>query len=188
MLEKEINDMIENKQNEIKYREVENLQGYVQELLNNGSQIVVGEKTARIAARPGIPDKERIISWSVDRNGKPVLEKEAVVSVDESGVPDWVVTKIDEQNQEIVDANGHLNQWIISNVNFRKKYEAVSEIPGVYKSVDGPQKFLYLQEGIHVVQWGGEWNVDAGGYINITNPDDLYVIAGRDFNDTYRVC
>ena len=46
---------------------------------------------------------------------------------------------------------------------------------------------MLLSEAIHIVQWREEWNVDAGGYINITDPEDLYVISGRDFSDTYQV-
>lgn len=179
--------MIENRKNGMEYKKVEDIRGYVQKLIDDGAQIIVGEKTARIFARPGIPEEERIISWSVDADGNPVLEKEALVSANESGVPDWVATKIDDMGNEIIDANGHTNQWIIGDATFRKKYEAVSEQPGVYKPVGGPQKFVRLNKGIHIVQWGEEWNVDAGGYINITNPEDMYVISGRDFNDTYRI-
>lgn len=179
--------MAENRKNIIEYKKIEDLKVYVQGMISNGAQIVVAEKTARIAARPGVPGKERILSWSVDADGKPVLEKDAMVSVDESGTPDWVATKIDEQGNDIIDANGHINQWIISAKTFSKKYEAVQGHSGIYKPVGGAQKFICLNEGIHIVQWGEEWNVDVGGYINLTNTDDMYVIARRDFNDTYRI-
>lgn len=29
-------------------------------------------------------------------------------------------------------------------------------------------------------------NIATGEYINITNPDDMYGISERDFNDTYK--
>ena len=177
--------MSENRKYSVEYKKIVDLEAYVQEMINNGAQILVREKTARIAARPGVPGKEKIISWSVDADGNPVMEKEAVVSADESGTPDWVAAKIDSQGNIIVDSNGHTNQWIINAAAFCRKYEAVLEQPGVYKPVGGPQKFVRLSEGIHIVQWGKEWNVDAGGYINITNPDDMYVISGRDFDDAY---
>jgi hypothetical protein len=179
-------DMVENRNEFIEYKQIEDLKAYVRQMISNGSRIVIGEKMARIAARTGIPGEE-IASWSVDAAGKPILEKVTMVSVDESGTPDWVVAKIDEQGREIIDANGHTNKWVIDAATFSRKYEGVSELPGVYKPVGGPQKFVRLREGIHIVQWGEEWYVDAGGYINITNPDDMYVIAGRDFDDTYRL-
>ena len=178
--------MVENKTDYTGYKMVVDIKDYVQKLIHGGTQIVIGEKTARISARHGIPE-EHIISWSVDAEGKPVLEKEAVVSVDDAGIPDWVATKIDDQGNEIVDANGNKNQWIIGDTTFMKKYEAVPEKTGIFKPVGGPQKFIQLNEAIHIVQCGEEWNVDAGGFVNITNPDDMYVISGKDFADTYRI-
>lgn len=167
-------------------KNIEDLKEYIQTLMASGASVIIGEKTARISARTGVPG-EKIISWSADAGGKPVMEKSTVVSVDESGIPDWVVTKINEQGEVIKDANGHTNQWVIDNATFRKKYEVVPEEAGIYKPVGGPQKFIRLNEGIHIIQWGEEWNVDAGGYINITDPEDMYVISRRDFDDTYRV-
>ena len=179
--------MTENKKNETAYRKIDNLQVYVLELENKGSQTVIAEKTARIAARRGEPG-EKIISWSVDSNGEPVLEKEAVVSVDaETGVPGWVVTKLDEDGQEAVDQNGNRNEWIIDDTTFQKKYEPDPQVPGIFRPVGGQQKFIRLCEAIHIIQWGKEWKVDAGGFINITKAEDMYVISGRDFADTYRV-
>lgn len=170
-----------------KYREIEDIYAFVQELFQNHAQTIIGEKVSRIAARPGVPGRESIISWTVDAAGKPLMEKETIVSVDSSGVSDWVATKIDDTNKEIVDANGHINQWVITDTVFRKKYEPVPGLPGIYKPVGGQQKFLRLNEGISIVQWGEQWNVDQGGYINITNPKDMYVISARDFEDTYRI-
>lgn len=178
--------MVENRINFTGYKMVEDIKEYVQKLIDGGTQIVIGEKTARISARHGIPE-ERIISWSVDAEGKTVLEKEAVVTVDDAGIPDWVATKIDDQGNEIIDANGHTNQWIIGDATFKKKYKAVPEQTGIFKPIGGAQKFVQLYEAIHIVQWGEEWNVDAGGFVNITNPEDMYVISGKDFADTYRI-
>ena len=178
--------MVENKTDFTGYKMVEDIKDYVQKLIDGGTKVVIGEKTARISARHGIPE-EQIISWSVDAEGKPVLEKEAVVSVDDGGIPDWVATKIDDHGNEIIDANGNKNQWIIGDITFKKKYEAVPEKTGIFKPVGGLQKFIKLNEAIHIVQWGEEWNVDVGGFVNITNPEDMYVIAGKDFADTYRI-
>lgn len=179
--------MDENKKDSTVYKTIEDIHVYVQEIENGGAQIIIAEKTARIAARAGVPG-EHIISWSADANGLEVMEKDAIVSVDpETGIPGWVATKVDEKGNEIMDQNGHINQWIIDNITFQKKYEADPEHEGIYKPVGGPQKFIQLNEGIQIIQWCEEWYVDAGGYINITNINDIYVISGRDFDDTYRV-
>lgn len=179
--------MVENRNDITQYRKIENLQVYVQEMRKKGEQILVAEKTARISARPGVPG-EKIISWSADAQGAPLMEKEAVVSADaETGIPDWVVTKVDERGNVIIDQNGHKNQWIITNIVFQQKYETDQVHSGLYKPVGKPQQFVKLSEAIHIQQWGEEWNVDCGGYINVTDPEDMYVISKRDFADTYRI-
>ena len=161
------------------YKKITDLKVYVQELLNSGAPVCTAEKTARILACPGVPG-EQVISWSVDAGGAAVKEKEAVVSTDASGHPDWIATKADASGSPVADCHAHLNQWIIGDSTFRRKYTAIPGQPDLYKPMGGPQRFVFLSEAIHIVQWGEE-------YINITDPEDLYVISGRDFSDTYRV-
>ena len=144
------------------YKKIGDLAGYVRQMMENGAETVIGEKTARIAARPGEPG-ETVISWSEDSSGNPIVEKEAAVSLNEAGKPDWIATKIDEAGNEIKDAHGHTNCWIIDDQTFQRKYVPVPGIPGRFMPAGGPQKFLCLTEAIHILQWGEEWNVDAGG-------------------------
>ena len=56
----------------------------------------------------------------------------------------------------------------------------------IYKPVGGVQVFLPVLEDIIIYQWGKEMVIGRGGYINITNPEDMYGISERDFTDTYR--
>ena len=169
------------------YKKVEVLK-YVREGLANGTlEPFEAEKIARIHARVGQVGEE-VISWSVDENGNEVLEKEGVVSIsEETGKPGWVATKIDDNLNFIVDNNNHVNQWIIDDETFTKKYE-IDTIngDGIYKPTGGIQIFVRINENITVFQWESNMTVAAGGYINITNPDDMYAISQRDFNDTYR--
>lgn len=169
------------------YKKIDDVTAYIKELTASGVEVLTAEKVTRIAARKGVVG-EQVISWSVDANGAPILEKNAqVVEDSETGEAGWVVTKLDEDNQIIIDPNGNKNEWIIDDKTFHKKYEEDPNHPGIYKPVGGPQKFMKLSEAITIQQWGNEVTVDAGGYMNMTNPDDIYVIAGRDFEDTYRV-
>lgn len=168
------------------YKKLDDLKGYVRTLLDSHAPVITAEKAARITAVPGVPGT-RVISWSVDVDGASLVEKNAVVCADAFGVPDWVATKADPLGNPVIDRNGHANQWIICDAVFRKKYQAVPGQPGLYQPAGGPQRFVRLPEAVRIIQWGEEWNVDAGGYINITDPEDLYVISGRDFADTYRV-
>lgn len=167
------------------YKKLDNLAKYVNKMIESGAQIVLAEKIGKIAARPGTAG-EKVVSWSVDREGNPLLEKTAVVTLDDTGIPGWVVTKIDDNCDVVIDQNGHSNQWIIEASIFRRKYEE-TDSPGIYKPLGGIQKFLKLVEAISIVQWQKEMSVDCGGYVNITNPEDMYVISCRDFEETYRV-
>ncbi len=167
------------------YRKVDTRQ-YVEEGLADGSlEPFEAVKHARITATQGEIGQE-VISWSVDENGNPIQEKVATVSADEeTSEPGWVVTKATPDGAPIIDENGNPNQWIISDAKFRKKYEADPDHPGVFKPVGGPQIFVRTSEALTISQWGEEMNMPAGSYINITNPEDMYAVNPRDFEDTY---
>jgi len=163
------------------YKKV-NVLTYVKEGIKSGRLIPrVAEKFTRIYAVRGTIGEE-VISWSVDQMGKPIQEKVATVKND----TDYVVTKLDENGNVVIDEHGHKNQWIIDGVTFEKKYEIDSSMEGVYKPKGGPQIFVELSESIMIYQWGRDMIIAEGGYINITNPDDMYGISRRDFEDTYR--
>lgn len=168
------------------YKEINDIAAYVDELRAKGVKIIIAEKFGRIQARKGILG-EVVFSWSTDANGTPLLEKKAQVSVDaETREVDWVVTKINAEGAPIIDRNGKKNEWIIDDKNFHKKYVEDAN-QGIYKPVGGLQKFIKLQEAITIIQWENTMSVDASGYINITNLDDIYIISGRDFKDTYKI-
>ncbi len=167
------------------YRRV-NTKEYVEAGLADGSlEAFEAVKHARIAAQRGEVGQE-VISWSEDEDGKPIQERVGVVSVDEqTGEPGMIATKTDSEGNPIIDRNGHLNQWIISDSTFRKKYESDPEHPGVFKPAGGPQKFVQTQEALIISQWGEEMRMPKGSFINITDPDHMYAINPRDFADTY---
>ncbi len=86
----------------------------------------------------------------------------------------------------IIDNNGHSNQWIIDDSTFKKKYEIDPENPSLCRPKGGPQIFVQIPDNIILNQWGSDMQIAAGGYINITNVDDMYGISQRDFEDTYK--
>ena len=157
---------------------------YVNEILKNNS-VIQAYKFARIIARQG-SNKEEVISWSTDKDGYEVLEKRDFVKPDEKGNMPWVVIKADSNGEPIIDENGHDNRWIIDNDTFNKKYE--KDIYSlVYKPKDGVQKFVQINDNIILNQWECDMKIAKGGFINITNPNDLYGISKRDFEDTYKI-
>ena len=106
----------------------------------------------------------------------------------ETKQPGWILTKLDENGDVLVDEYGHKNEWIVSHSTFIKKYDCDEQMPeGVYKPKGGLQVFIPLVMDVILEQWGGEMKIEAGGWLNITNPSDIYGISKRDFEDTYRI-
>ena len=168
------------------YKKVE-VASYVKQGIENGTMVPrEAEKFARIVARQG-NFGDTVISWSVDSNGNEIQEKIAQVKIDEkTNQPGWIVTKVDDNGNVIVDNNNHPNQWIIDDTTFRKKYEVDSNNPSLFRPKGGPQIFVQISDNIILNQWGSDMKIAAGGFINITNVDDMYGISQRDFEDTYR--
>ena len=168
------------------FKKIDDVLKYVREGISNGTLVPFeAEKFARIIARPGVVG-ETVVSWSVNDKGEPIEEKVAAVELDEETKrPGWVVTKANEDGSPVVDANGHTNDWIITDSKFVKKYEL--QEGAVYRPTGGKQIFVRIPEDLSLAQWGGYENIAAGGYINITNSGDMYGISQRDFEDTYRV-
>ena len=160
---------------------------YVKQGLEDGSLVPrFAEKYARIIARQGFIG-EKVISWSVDAHGNAVQEKVGYVKMNEqTNQLDWVVSKVDDRGNIVVDSNGHLNEWIIDDKTFKSKYEVDLENPELFKSKGGSQLFVQISDNIILDQWGSEMKIAAGGYINITDINDMYGISQRDFDDTYR--
>ena len=145
---------------------------------------VVAVKFARVLARRGVVGEE-VISYS--QNG--IVEKVATVSEDpETKQTGWVLTKLDENGEVLVDEFGHKNEWIVDASTFARKYDLdETKDGGVYKPKGGPQIFVPIVMDVILEQWGSEMKIEAGGWLNITNPDDIYGISQRDFEDTYRI-
>ena len=160
---------------------------YVKQGIQNGTMIPhQAEKFARIIARQGKVG-ETVVSWSVDAEGREVQEKVAQVQVDkQTNQLGWIVTKVDEQGNIIIDKNNHPNQWIIDDTTFKKKYEVDPENPSLFRPKGGTQIFVQIPDNIILNQWGSDMQIAAGGYINITNVNDMYGISQRDFLDTYK--
>lgn len=169
------------------YRRV-NTQEYVEDGLEQGKfEVFEAVKHTRIAAQQGEIGQE-VISWSEDENGNPIQERVSTVKTDETtGEPGWIATKTGADGQPIIDRNGNLNQWIISDSVFRKKYEADPEHPGIFKPTGGPQKFVRTTEALIISQFDSEMTMPTGSYINVTDPDNMYAINPRDFHDTYTI-
>ena len=165
-----------------------NINEYVKTGVENGNLIPIkAVKKGRIIARQGILG-ETIITWSSDESGNEVQEKIAQVELDKTThEPGWIVTKADDEGNIIIDNNNHPNEWIISDSKFKQKYEQDLQNKTLFKPIERIQIMVQIPENITINQWGKEINIARGGYINITDVNDMYGISIRDFNDTYRI-
>lgn len=162
------------------------IQEYVKKGLESGVLVPVqAKKTAMIHAVPGKLD-ERVISWVQNADGTERVERDETVKVDEvTGKPGWVVTKVDNNGEPVIDQNGHKNQWIIRDSVFMSTYEAVPSRDNLYSKKDVQLVVQIPDSIVFVNKYGEEMSVEAGGYINITNIEKMYGISERDFNDTH---
>ncbi len=168
------------------YKKVD-VQEYVSSLVQSGrAKLFYAVKYGMISVRPGV-EGEEIVTWSVDEKGNPIKEKVGTVKIEsDTHKPQWVVTKLDDEGNPIIDKNGNKNEWIVNYETLGRKYEVDSENPSLMRPKGSPQLFIQIEDNITLTQWGSEMNIAKGGYINITNPNDMYGISKRDFDDTYR--
>ncbi len=160
-----------------------NVQEYVQKGIEAGTfTLRQAEKVARIVARRGTVG-EKIASYSTEG----VLETTNTVELDPiTNQPGWIATKV-ENGEILVDEFGHRNEWIIPDSTFQKKYEVDPENPYLCRPKGGPQQFVQISDDISfVAPWGEQMNIIAGGYLNVTDMNEIYGIQERDFDDTYR--
>lgn len=164
-----------------------NVYEYVKKGLESGVLVPFeAKKFAKIIAIQGTVG-QTVTSWSVDKDGNEIKEKVSTVKLDEkTNNPGWIATKIDENGYPIRDKNGHLNQWIIDDSTFKSKYEIDPSQPNLFQAKGVPQIFVQITDDIILEQWGAEFKIAAGGYINITNINDMYGISSRDYEDTYK--
>lgn len=157
-------------------------------ILDRVLNVIEAKKNAKVFARPGVVG-EMVITWSEDDYHNPIVEREDFVTLDEeTNQPGWVVTKVNPQEEIVVDSHGHSNQWIIRDSVFRKKYEGDFAFPGVFQSKGVVQRFVLVPEDIQIqVKTGATMNIASGGYLNITDLNCISGISERDFHDTYQV-
>lgn len=161
-----------------------NIRQFVEEGVKTGVlKPVEAEKFARIIARQGQVG-EVVNTYS--ENG--ILETTNTVELDgTTQQPGWIVTKAVD-GKPLVDEFGHPNEWIITDSNFKKKYEVDPENPELFRPTGGKQTFVQTPVTVTFnASWGEEMTILSGGYLNITNLEDIYGIQERDFHDTYQL-
>lgn len=169
------------------YKIVDDDDYIMQELEERTFHPVRAMKTGNVKARIGIVG-EKITTWSADENGNELVEKVNEVTLDDlTGKPAWVVTKVDSNGNPILDKNNHPNEWIVNDSVFSKKYEKDKKKEGLYRPRRTFQVFDRVDKNITLVHRGKRMKISRGGYINLSNPDNIYGVSARDFHDTYEI-
>jgi hypothetical protein len=89
---------------------------------------------------------------------------------------DWILT------------NPGGEQYIVDGTKFTKRYEAAADLgEGWFKPKGTPQKFRQIKADMTIrATWGEEQVLKKGSYVNVTDINDLYGVAEKEFNDTYK--
>lgn len=165
------------------FKQVDIIKYLDSKLLNMELTEITAIKVAPVMARRGVLG-EKIVTYA----GNNIVESVSTVKVDLcTGNPDWVLTKIDNNCNLLIDEFGNINQWIVSNENFANSYQP-TDIDGIFRPIPKEQKFIQVLENITFIRPDGKsYSVEAYGYLNITNPNKIRVISKRDFEDTYEI-
>ena len=158
---------------------------YVEKKLAAGEPVIEAKKTGNTHAVQGTVGQE-VISYTIDKNtGEEIIERVAKVELDsETNQPGWILTKVDSNNQPVVNKNGHLNQYIVQDSKFREMYEPSADGPNLYSKA-AIEKFIQSDEDVHFETKYGDMIVTTGGYIKVTDLSRISGISEQDFADTY---
>lgn len=167
------------------YRQVEP-SSFVSRLRSGNAREVSARKSACVLVRPSVPGQ---VIASYTSNGNLELETAELEGK-------FVLTRCDQEGRPVIDAYGHMNSWQVDRETLEKKYETenMRSPDGFVRPRGGVQRFIRSDEDIMIlVPWGKdgalvEQTIDAGGWLNITDPDNIYGIADIEFRETYAVC
>ncbi len=145
-----------------------NISEFVKNIIADGVPIKTYAKFACIQAKQAT---KKTFVETVLVNGK----KETINTAKKG---DWIITNKDGE------------QYIISAKAFMQKYEPNHELGnGWYNPIVGVQRFVETPVTItFICSWGEEQTIDAGGFINISSPENFYGVARQEFFDTYKEC
>lgn len=160
--------------------EVVDAKAYAKSQLVAGAQVVVAEKAGRVLARPA-KEGEQIDVWTKNGNFE---------GSETAHEGEMILTRADDNGQPVLDSYGHNNSWKMSAEKFMAKYDTTHPDPetGAFKPAGAPQTFVQVGKDISLkASWGEVQNIRQGGYLNITDPKDVYGIAREEFQETYKV-
>ena len=160
---------------------------YIYELEKCNAQQVDAEKSGCLLVRPAV-EGEEIHVWTETGTEAVEIGKEGM----------YVTMAVDPNGSPILNAAGKLNIWQQGEENLYKKYDMENSQSlfvkhRFMKPKGGIQHFVQVNENIAIMQPWGEngamvpQTIDAGGYLNVSDMDDVYGIGEAEFKKTYTV-
>lgn len=143
---------------------------------------VVAVKATPVLVRRGVVGEE-VVTYSQDG----IVEKVDTVKIDEAtGLPQMVLTKLDKDGNVVVDEYGHENSWIYLNTQDQFEIDYPTQLrDGVYVPSAKPRILVPIVMDVVITQWGNDEYIAAGGWLNITDVNDIYGASQRDIEDTH---
>ena len=147
-------------------------QEFVMEMLKAGTAPKDYKKYARVQAEQGYEGQEVVTKL---QDG--TIETTNTVKRGDDGELGWIVTNPDGE------------QYIVPNNKFVKRYEIETGADGKHAPKGAPIVAIQVKEDVTIVaSWGEEQFIKAGGYLNVSNLEDIYGIAEQEFYNTYAPC
>lgn len=157
---------------------------YVKEGLLKGTLVpFLAKEDKKVIAFRG-KKGERVVTWTTDENDNPIIEKiDKVIFDKETGKTSYILIKVNEDNVPLIDKHGNLNKWVVDDSVFVDSYELIQD--NIYKTKGKIKTFVKVTENLIIEQNNEEMKISEGGYINITDVQDMYAISKRDFESSY---
>ena len=153
-----------------RFKKIDNIKEYVNEIISDPTRVIHAKKTQCVLARRGI------IGETVNSYTNGILETTNKVGFGKDGEIDWVLTKLDNKD----------TSWVVSNDFFINNYDLKND--NVYIPKGTINTFIKVDENISFyAPWGEEMFLIKGGFLKITNLNDITGIQENDFFDTYTI-
>lgn len=151
---------------------VSNIVDYIKDCIKCGAEIKSYRKFTIVRARKGILGEVVVTKM---KNG--LEETKNTVGVDEFNHMDWVITEPDGE------------KYVVKHNNFIERYEVVDASTNTYQPKRKIHYFIQINDNItFIAPWGEEMTIKKGGYINITDNNDIYGVQKDEFLNTYKEC
>lgn len=166
------------------YRKIDNIENYLDSTPYNAR--IMAEKNGYITGRRAEPGEKISVMTSDGQKEVQETAKEG----------DWIATRAYEDGTNYVDKNGNTNSWLMSEETLAKKYEggyAQGDDTLLFKPRGQKQEFMRVSENVALtVPWGENGApvtqyVKEGGWLNITDLNDVHGIAEKEFTETYDI-